>query len=110
MRSIFMRALAIIAVVLAGACSPAPERARHTVDEYRADEGLRDQQLALCQNDTGTLGHTPDCINAKEAARREDRRSLRDLPTVRLPPPTGQKASEPAAAATSDRPVEGESR
>ena len=110
MRSIFMRALAITVVVLAGACSPAPERARHTVDEYRADEGLRDQQLALCETDPGTLGHTPDCINAKEAARRENRRSLRDLPPVRLPPPTGQKASEPAATATSDRPVEGESR
>jgi len=59
--------------------------ARHTVAEYRASTALRHEQMAACTNDPGTLGQTPDCVNALQAARREDTRSLRELPPVQLP-------------------------
>ena len=84
-----MRVLIFIAVmVVTCACSPAPEVARHTVDEYRADEAMRDAMLARCANDPGTLGETPDCLNAKQAERLESHRSLRDIPpSLPLPDP-----------------------
>jgi hypothetical protein len=68
-----------------GACAPSPDTARHTVADYRADAGLRGQELAVCSADPGTLGHTPDCVNAQEASRLEDTKSLRELPPIRLP-------------------------
>ena len=74
-----------LVALLATACARQPEVARHTVEEYRADPTLRQAELARCDNDPGTLSETPDCINAREAARREDSRSLRDLPPVQLP-------------------------
>jgi len=33
----------------------------------------------------GTLGRTPDCINAREATRLEETRSVRALPPIELP-------------------------
>lgn len=81
----------IALIVAVSACTPPPERARHTIEDYRGDAKLRHEQLALCKNDPGTLGDTPDCINAKQAARLEDTRSLRELPPVRLPTPKPPK-------------------
>src|SRR5262245_57370580 len=91
MRVITICIAGALLVTVATGCAPAPQPARHSVDEYRAHAGLRDEQLALCANDPGTLGHTPDCINAKEAAKHANTRSLRELPPVRLPPPAAQK-------------------
>ena len=81
----FRRRAAPFIVLAMAACTRQPEPARHTVEEYRADPALRQAELARCSNDPGTLGETPDCINALEAARREETRSLRDLPPVKLP-------------------------
>lgn len=69
---------------LAVACTPSPEPARYTVDEYRADAQLRRAQVARCERDPGTLRETPDCINAQTAAAFEDRLRLRDAPPVGL--------------------------
>ena len=87
-----MRAFHLSVPVLAGAalcaasgCSPSAVTARHTVSEYRADAVLRHQQMAECANDPGTLGATPDCVNAQQASRLEDTQSLRQLPPIRLP-------------------------
>lgn len=66
--------------------SPAPQVARHTVAEYRADAPLRRDMLNHCVNDPGTMGKSPDCINVREAERLESRGSLRDLPPVGLDP------------------------
>ncbi len=78
----------LVVVLMACACSPTPESARHTVDDYRADEMLRDATLERCANDPGTLGKTPDCINAKQAERLQSHRSLRDIPpALPLPDP-----------------------
>ena len=73
------------AVVAVSACAPAADRARQTVADYRADVALRHEEMTLCDNDPGTLGATPDCVNAREASRVEDTRRLRDLPPVQLP-------------------------
>lgn len=66
------------------ACSPAPETARHTVPEYQADKELRERQMEACARDPGTLGKTPDCVNAKQAQATNDIGSARDLPPVGL--------------------------
>src|SRR5688572_19485428 len=70
-----------VGVALAG-CSP--DRARYTLDEYRADASLRHSQMERCKADPGTLAKTPDCINARQAAVLEDRVRLRDVPRVGL--------------------------
>lgn len=71
-------------------CSRQPESAHHTVAEYRAHADLRREQFARCADDPGTLGETPDCINAREAQRQEDIGSVRGVPPVHLPEPAKQ--------------------
>ncbi|QOJ31409.1 MAG: EexN family lipoprotein [Gammaproteobacteria bacterium] len=70
--------------------SPEPLVAEHTVDEYRADARLRQAMFGRCKADPGSLGETPDCINAIEAERLESRGSLRDLPPLGLDPVPGK--------------------
>lgn len=84
MRTTFV--IAAMAVFGAVACTPEADVARHTVEEYRADAELRRQVFAECVNDPGTLGQTPDCVNAIEAERLESRGSLRDQPPIGLNP------------------------
>ena len=76
--------LPVVLAFLVCACSPAPERARYTLEEYRANAELRHAQVARCQSDPGTLKKTPDCINAQQATAFEDRVRLRDLPPIGL--------------------------
>jgi hypothetical protein len=78
-------AIASLSVLALGGCSPVPDGARHTVADYRANAALRRQSLEACSNDLGSLGKTPDCVNALEASRLEDGKSLRNLPPIRLP-------------------------
>ncbi|MHB8474784.1 MAG: EexN family lipoprotein [Steroidobacteraceae bacterium] len=66
-------------------CAPAPDRASHTVDEYRNDAPLREQEFARCANDPGSRNSLPDCINAREAERLEGVGSLRTLAPLELP-------------------------
>jgi hypothetical protein len=80
-----VRFVVFAGAVAVSACSPSPDKARYTVAEYRADSALRHEALKHCLNDPGTLGKTPDCVNAREASRLEDTQSLRELPPVRLP-------------------------
>jgi hypothetical protein len=75
----------VVTVISAAGCAPVPDRAGHTVEEYRQDPGLRQQELARCANDPGTLGNSPDCVNAREAERAASVGSLRDLPSLKLP-------------------------
>jgi hypothetical protein len=71
------------------ACAPAPDRARFTVDYYREHADVRERTLAMCTNDPGTQQYEPDCVNAREAARIEGIGSLKALPPMGLPAPTG---------------------
>jgi hypothetical protein len=75
-----------MALLALAACSPEPPAATHTVADYRANAELRRDTFARCANDPGTLGRTPDCINAREATRLEETRSVRTLPPIELPP------------------------
>ena len=76
----------IVTFLSAAGCAPAPDQARHTVEEYRKNPELRRQELALCANDPGTLAKSADCVNVREAERAAGVGTLRDLPPLRLPP------------------------
>ena len=45
----------------------------------------REAKLAACSNDPGGLARTPNCVNARQAARLEGVGSLRDLSALGLP-------------------------
>ena len=90
-RLLRLRALALCvfgATLTTTCCTGEPPSAQHTVAEYRADAALRREQFARCANDPGSLGQTPDCINAREASRLEEVGSVRDAPPIHLPTPT----------------------
>jgi hypothetical protein len=75
----------VVAILSTVSCAPAPDRAGHTVDEYGQNAALRESEMRRCTNDPGTLGTSPDCINAREAERRGGVGSLRTLPPLKLP-------------------------
>jgi hypothetical protein len=75
---------AVTALSAAG-CAPAPDRASHTVEDYKQDAQLRREDLARCTADPGSLGKSADCVNVREAERSIGVGSLRDLPPLRLP-------------------------
>ncbi len=79
----------VVTAISAVGCAPVPDRARHTVEEYRQSRELRKYQLYRCDNDPGSLGKTADCINARDAERIEGIGSLRELPPLKLPPQGG---------------------
>jgi len=85
------RTLSAVGVMLAGvclsSCTQEPQSATHTVAEYRANADLRHEMFARCTNDPGTLGKTPDCVNAREAERQVDIGSVRDSSPLQLPSP-----------------------
>ncbi|HTD58112.1 MAG TPA: EexN family lipoprotein [Solirubrobacteraceae bacterium] len=76
----------VVTAISAAGCAPAPDRARYSVEAYRQDPTLRRQELERCANDPGTLEHSADCVNGREADRAVGVGSLRDLPPLRLPP------------------------
>ena len=90
-------------VLLLSACSQAPDRARHTVEDYRADRTLRDTTLTACANDPGTLGKTLDCVNAQSAGALEGAGSLRKLPPLKLDPSKNPLGSQGNPSAPDSR-------
>jgi hypothetical protein len=76
--------LAALAILELAGCTREADVARHTVEDYRANKSLRQEVFQRCTNDPGTLGHTPDCVNAREAERLESYGSLRDSGPVGL--------------------------
>jgi hypothetical protein len=87
----------VVTLTSAVACAPAPDRASHSVDEYRQDAKLREVQFARCANDPASRDSLPDCINAREAERLEGVGSLRTLAPLELPnphAPTGSTAPD----------------
>lgn len=83
--------LGIVVTISIAACAPSPNPTHQTVEYYRANPGAREAKLTECANDPGALGQTPDCVNAKQAARM-DVKSLRDLPPLDL---SGGASKEP---------------
>jgi hypothetical protein len=78
----------VVTLASAVGCAPAPDRASHTVDEYRRDAKLRELTFARCAKDPASRDVSPDCINAREAERLEGVGSLRTLPPLDLPNPS----------------------
>jgi hypothetical protein len=70
--------LAVTLTTALNACTPPTEKSRHTVEEYLADDALRKGQFSRCANDPGSIGETPDCVNAREAERRANLGSFRN--------------------------------
>ena len=75
----------VVTILSTASCAPAPDRAAHTVEEYGKDATLRASEMKFCANDPGTVGASPDCVNAREAERRASIGSLRTLPPLKLP-------------------------
>ena len=86
--------LGIVVTIGSAACAPSPDTAHQTVDYYVANREAREARVAECANDPGALGQTPDCINARHAARL-DSKSLRDLPPMGLLPDAEKNESAP---------------
>ena len=79
--------LAALTLLCLASCTREADVARHTVEDFRADKTLRQAMFKKCSNDPGTLGKTPDCINALEAERLESYGSLRNSAPIGLDPP-----------------------
>ncbi len=77
----------VVTLTSAAACAPAPDRATHTVEEYRHDAKLREFEFARCANDPASGDSLADCVNAREAERLEGVGSLRKLTPLELPKP-----------------------
>jgi len=75
----------VVTILSTVSCAPAPDRAAHTVEEYGQDTPLRQSEMKRCANDPGSFKDSPDCINAREAERRNGVGSLRTLPPLKLP-------------------------
>ena len=84
-RSVRMCLGFVVTALSAAGCAPAPDRASHTVEEYKQDTPLRREELARCTNDPGSLKDSADCVNVREAEKSVSFGSLRDLPPLRLP-------------------------
>ena len=83
----------VVTLTSAAGCAPAPDRALHTMEEYRHDATLRALTFARCANDPGSRDSSPDCINVREAERLEGVGSLRTLTPLELPNPHAPTAS-----------------
>lgn len=83
----------VVTLTSAAGCAPAPDRALHTVEEYRHDATLRALTFARCTNNPGSRDSSPDCINAREAERLEGVGSLRSLAPLELPSPHARTES-----------------
>ncbi len=84
-RSVRFRLGIIVTFLSAAGCAPAPDRAVHTVEEYKANATLRREMLTRCANDPGSLQGSADCVNVREAEKSVDVGNLRTLPPLRLP-------------------------
>lgn len=95
---------AIIVAVGSSACAPPSQTTHQTVDYYRANREVREAKVAECANDPGSLGNTPDCINALQAAQLESIGSLQDLPPMGLVSEEEQAGSSDESERSSDSP------
>jgi len=94
-----LRPLSIIglaATLALSACSRElqPEKAMYTVDEYLAKPDVMATKLHECANNPGELRNNPDCVNVKEAVKRQGIGSLDKLRPLKLSTP-GAATAEP---------------
>jgi hypothetical protein len=87
----------VVTLTSAVGCAPAPDRASHTLEEYRHDAKLRELTFARCAKDPISRDSVPDCINAREAERLEGVGSLRKLAPLEIPNPAHADSSARAS-------------
>jgi hypothetical protein len=91
-----------LALTLSAACTRAPDATAPTVTYLREHDDERRELLKRCMDDPGTLGHTPACVNVKQATLIVDVGSFRSLPPMGLLGTLKPKAPPPAPAAATD--------
>lgn len=84
-RFVRMSSEIVVTLCAVAACAPVPNPATRPVAYYRAHPAALHAMLARCTNDPGDFGRTPDCINARRAARVDGIGSLGTLPPMGLP-------------------------
>lgn len=89
--------LSLFLFALVGACARQEVEPARDVAFYRGHAEERHEMMARCSNDPGGIGQTANCINARQAARIEDRTRLRDVPSMGLsdPPKEAGDAEHP---------------
>ncbi|HEY2398809.1 MAG TPA: EexN family lipoprotein [Steroidobacteraceae bacterium] len=83
------------------ACTRSPEVATPTVTYFREHEDDRREVMKRCTDDPGTLGKTPTCVNARQAALMEGIGTFRNLPQMELPAEQASKGPSTAPGAAS---------
>lgn len=86
-RTLSMMGIAVTLVLLACSREPQVPKATYTVDEYLAKPDIMAAKLHECANNPGELRNDPDCVNVKEAAKRQGVGSYDQLPPVKLSKP-----------------------
>ena len=84
-RSVRMCLGIIVTFLSAAGCAPAPDRASHTVEDYKQDAQLRREELSRCTADPGSLKDSADCVNVEAAERSVGVGNLRNLAPLKLP-------------------------
>jgi hypothetical protein len=86
---------ATVPALIAAGCGPAaPAR---TVSYFQAHPMEREALFKHCADDPGTLGKTPECVNASQAEALAGFGSFQHLPPLHLPP-IAAPAAKPNAA------------
>lgn len=85
-----------IATLALQACSREPPlpKATYTVDEYLAKPEAMAAKLHECANNPGERRNEPDCLNVKEAAKRQGVGSYDKLPPLKLSVPGSASGDE----------------
>ena len=86
--------LAAILALVACSHEPPSAKAMYTVDEYLAKPDVMATKLHECANNPGELRTTPDCVNVKEAVKRQGIGSLDKLRPLKLSTP-GAATAQP---------------
>jgi hypothetical protein len=91
--------LGIAATLGLAGCSQqtATPQAKYTVDEYLAKPDVMAAKLRECSNNPGSLQNDADCLNVKEAAKRQGVGSYDKLPPLKLSKPGITTESSSAA-------------
>lgn len=93
MRPMFLASCILLGVSVIAGCTPAPKKAKYTVDQYLADRSLMNKTVEECSKNPGELDDDPDCVNAIEAARQGAHKTLRDLYGESRPDSTNKPAN-----------------
>ena len=88
---------ATVLPLIAVGCGPAAGPAR-TVSYFQAHPKEREAVFKRCADDPGTLGETPECVNAERAEEIAGIGSFSQLPPMQFPPVPGARAKKGADA------------